>query len=417
MKKTNRLVNLSAALFLLTALLFQVFSATGHVSAAYTRIRLTPASVTTTTGTNFSVNVVVETDQSVNAVKIWLDIPDGLTLVSEDNSVSAFPTKYPAGGSPRDYEISQSSSAQEGNKTGNLTITRLNLRGDTTGTRSIGVHSKSYVINFPSTTNLVTSWGGGTSYTINSPSPPPTGGGGGGGTTRPPTTGGSTTRPPSSKPTASVSTPQSQSTPSGLQISDFEIKDIGYRSAVATWKTNKPANSSVRFGENPDELSNELKDEGQKTDHRIVIEGENVKAGRLYFVNISSSDGSEPAQLDGEFSTTAIPVLVRVLDTEGNPVADASAYTESAEGTTNADGEATLDLPEGDITVSAVKDDLYGEIKASILIPEADSSMQEVMVTLSVITTAGDEGSGSSGAVWLYVFLVLLLIGLGIWGK
>lgn len=418
-------------------------------SAAGTSIYLTPRNITLNTNGTFTVSLYTNTDSQVNAIQARLTFPSALRVESENASGSRFSRNLGADNPKGDgfYEVERSNPG--GSITGNLFVTRITFRATAPGSHKIGFsNSRSYVINFPSGTNLVTSKTGGT-YTVNNPPPPPqptdvcpniagtqtsvpsgytknssgncvrqsTGGGGGGG--------GGGSRPvsrPVSIPTATIPKKESNASTSGLKISSFNISDFDYRTATVTWRTNKPATSKINFGTNYDDLSSEIKSDKKVTSHKIVIKGDYLRAGNHYFARITSDDGKAPVTLDAEFDTRAIVVLIKVNDPQGNPVADAQVYSGEVQGATNEKGEVSLEMAEGSMTIIAQKDNFAGEMTVDVVIPQDGGEVQQVIVPLAeTVADAGGEAPGGRPILRyilvLFGFFALLIAGFLLWRR
>jgi len=171
---------------------------------------------------------------------------------------------------------------------------------------------------------------------------------------------------------------------SGLMISDFLISKKEYRTALLTWKTNRPSTTKVNYGTNKDDLRFEQKNDTKTVDHSLQLDSKNLKAGSRYYVRITSNDDKGPVTIDGDFYTKFIPVIIKVTDESEAPLADVSVNSGDTGGYTNEKGEALLDLPEGDVVIYAEKDDLQRELSTTIELPLADSGeSQRITMSLS----------------------------------
>lgn len=415
------------------------------VQAIGTSLYLTPRYVTINRGGTFTVSLYTNTnaDRPVNAVKARLLVPSGLQFVSENPSGSAFNQNLLGNNNPSGtgyYNVSRSSNT--GSRTGNLLVTRLTFRGVSNGSHSISfdkTNNRTYVINYPSTTNLANPIVGGT-YTVNNPptQPPPatdvcpnlagtqtsvpsgyvrnssgqcvrrTSGGGSGSGGGGSTSGGSR---PSSIPTATIPKKESSASSSGLKISNFNISDFDYRTATVTWKTNQPATSKINYGTNYDDMSEEIKSSKKTTSHKIVIKGESLRAGNHYFARITSDDGKAPVTLDAEFDTRAILVGIKVNDASGNPVEGALVYAGEVEGTSDKNGEVTLEMAEGPTTIIANKDGMAGETTAEVIIPKDGDEVQQVIIDLTqTVDEAGTEASTGGGILGYIIGIIILFV-------
>lgn len=241
---------------------------------------------------------------------------------------------------------------------------------------------------------------------------------------RPPTPSPSPTPKPSPTPTPpKPSSPkaqapsQSNASASGLRISDFTISELEYRSTLLTWKTNKPSTTKANYSTNKDDLYTEQKNDDKVTDHTLRLEGDGIKAGRHYFVRITSDDGSGPVTIDGEFDTKSIAVIIAVTDESNQPATEAIVTAGEVTATTDSNGEALLSLPEGEISIFAEKDDLSQQITATIEVPN-DETPQRISLSLSKIsvTELTSEKSSKKGFPWGWLLLIPLIIAAGIGG-
>lgn len=229
-----------------------------------------------------------------------------------------------------------------------------------------------------------------------------------------------TPRPPTTRPTtpAASAPKQSSASASGLQISDFSISEMDYRSALLTWKTNKPSTTKANYSTDKNDLYSEQKDDALSTDHRLKLEGDGIRAGKHYFVRITSDDGSGPVTIDGEFDTKSIPVVITVLGEDEQPAEGTSVTVGEIQGTTDANGEVALNLPEGEVTIFAEKDDLSQQIVATIEIPK-DENPQRISLSLSkaeIAEITSSEPQKKSSPIGIILLILLIITFLGISG-
>lgn len=200
---------------------------------------------------------------------------------------------------------------------------------------------------------------------------------------------------------------------SGMQITDLTISEQDYRSAVITWTTSKPSTSKINFSTAQDDLYNEILKEEPVTSHSIRLEGSDLQAGRHYYFRITADDGSGPVTVDSEFDTKSIAVIIKVTNEDDEPVADALVLAGDKEATTDTNGEATLELPEGTISILAQKDELSKEIEATIELPQ-DENTQRITLAISKsappTATRSNEVPKKSNA-WMWLLILIPLIG------
>jgi hypothetical protein len=301
-------------------------------------------------------------------------------------------------------------STRNSSNTGNFHYATITFKAKSTGTYSL----------IPSTSSSLIDYGGAVpfnAYSIasgrftftNKPTPPTP--------TPPPAPKPAPTPapvPPPTTPSVSVPVTESPPSPSNLVISDLNISEVGYNSGVVTWTTNKPATSKVNYGPTTDDMPNEVSDEEQKTEHRIALEGETILAGNSYAIRVTSNDGNGPATLDAEFTTRSIGIIVVVKDSQDLPVEGATVSTGTDEEQTDAEGRAVFVVAEGDIVISATKDDLYGEMSAQIVVPESDNeSPQQIDITIGdefEVVTEEPVAEDGGGSIWIFIVPLFLLL-------
>ena len=239
-----------------------------------------------------------------------------------------------------------------------------------------------------------------------------------------PSTGGSVSTAPKKTTTSKARSPSKNSrqtsvvpttskpSATGLTITDLVIGDKDYRSAVLTWKTTAPSSSKINYGTNKEDLYLEQKDDKKVTEHRIQLNKENLKAGSRYYIRVTSNDDKGPVTIDGDFYTKFIPVIIKVTNEAQKPLADVDVASGEASGATNENGEALLELPEGDVVIYAEKDDLNRELSATIDLPSGDDLQR---ITLSMTTDSTAVASSNSSAkkktsVFKIVGIIVLLL-------
>lgn len=433
MKKKTRILYLLIPIWLLAGGAFQIVSlrlkAQTSVTSAYFCAPARsgnncPENITVNKNDSFTVKIYNYTtgDRPVNALKLRYSFPSSLKFVRRSDSGTKFPNIGDESGNG--YYIISRNRGNLGGTVGNLYVTSLTFKATAAVSNAqiklIGVREtppQSYAINYPNGTNLLSTWANFT-FTAKQPATPkppkppkpPA--------PRPPSK--PTPRPivrtPAPTPTVRVPQRESRSSSSGLKISDFAISDIGYRSVTLSWKTSKPATSKVNYGESADDLYNQQESSKKTTDHKVVLPQDTLRAGSHYFARITSNDGSGPVTLDGEFETEFIPVVVKVLGSDGAPVEGALVYWGDVTGETGQDGMILLYLPEGDITLAAEKDGQTSELPTHINLPESkDAANQQIEMKLEP-SSATDESESSGAPLWLTILLVLLFGGLIIFG-
>jgi hypothetical protein len=155
-----------------------------------------------------------------------------------------------------------------------------------------------------------------------------------------------------------------------------------------------------------------MKSDAKTMDHSLKLESDVLKAGGHYYFRITSDDGSGPATADGEFDTKSIPVIINITDTNNKPVEGADITIGDQSSTSDDTGQAAFDLPEGDVTITAQKDDLSKEITATINVPTDDTPAQlSLSLSKGVKAPTVVKKSNKSGMP-LWAKIILSLVGL-----
>ncbi len=376
-------------------------------------------------GAVLEVDVNIYTTSPINAAFVNINYnSSGLQVVSIRRG-SGFPIQNAPtqqGNGTIKMESTRSSSA-----TGGLHFATIEFKFLKTGTFVVSPQTSSQLINYPQNTVAFTVASG--SYTVSSPPPPappppppvtapapapaPTPA-----PPKSPTPPASKTPAPKPSPQPTVQIPSTVSTPSSsnLQISNLTISDIGYRSAVLSWTTNKPADSKANYGDTGDNMPNEVRDPSLKTNHRLTIEGNSLRGGYMYSVRVTSNDGAGPTTLDGKFSTKAVPIVVKVTDNQNKPVSGASVRTSTEEEITGQEGTVEISAPEGTVSITIEKDGQTSELDAEVTAPaSADDAPQEFVAVLGTSQSDNARAAKNDSKAWL-VYLLLFLGGGGVAG-
>lgn len=394
----------------------------GQSLAAPGTIYVAPSSATKLVGETFTVQVRIAVSSPINAAFVNMTYDaSGLQVLGVQRG----------GGFPNQNAPTQLSSGsikmqstRSNSTTGDLHYANITFKGLKTGSFKFNIQTSSKLINYP--TNEVAYTVAGATYTIINAPPPvnPT-------PTNPTPTQPIPTQP---KPTTTTTKPTTATTPkpnvptasapsaNNLQISNFAVTEINYRSAVLTWDTNRPATSKVNFGGSVNNMPNEVSDPAKVTKHRLVLQGDVLRAGNKYAIRITSDDGG-PVTLDGEFTTKPVLIQVIVKNVEDQAVAGATVHSNTDQGTTGEDGVVGISAPEGASIITAEKDDLRSEMTADVVLPASDdAALQEVSMVLSASNEAEGAPVPSEGnnlwKILLGVFTVgLLIVGFLLWRK
>jgi len=390
--KKTRLPRLSQRLKIITVVLFMVIGTylLVQTQAAAGYIYISPATVSKYVGDTFSVQVRINTTSNINAAFVDMNYSANGLQVTSIQGGSHFPhqpeaPKHTISGNTGTIKMRRT---RDVSSSGNLHYATITFRARTTGSHTITPLSSSLLVNYGASNPFVSYTVAGGRYAITTkptPAPTPTP------TPKPtpkpkpkPTPTPTPTPAPTTKPRVTVPKKESKPSASNLKISDFAISEPGYRSATLSWKTNKPASSKVNYGYTSSNMPHEITGQGKTTTHKLIVQGDTIRAGNQYAVRITSDDGAGPTTLDGAFSTRGIDILITVTDAQNQPIAGATVRASMIEAYTGDDGIARLTIPEGTVSISAQKDSLAGNLTAEITIPQSDATQpQQVSVALS----------------------------------
>lgn len=362
----------------------------GRVEAASTTASFTvsPSSGTFRKGSTFALKVNVSLANKYNAS--WADLYFNSSRFQYISTT--FGSAYNGGGTASlksnaygSYISLAATRTSGGPLNGSYALASINFKALSTGGAYANFGSKRVVL-YPTTEYTTASTNG--NYTVTNPVTPPA-------TTPNPTPTPSPTPTPAPTPApAPTPTPpkpaprakapvQSKPSRTGLLISDFTIGGLGYNSANLSWKTNKPASSKANFSTDKADLSHESLDNTATTDHSITLGGDDLQAGNHYYVRITSDDGSGPVTIDGEFDTKYIPVIIKVTDTNSNPIDSATITVGDSIGISDSDGQAPFDLKQGEVSIHASKNELSTDFTAQIDVPAEGDPTQTITIALT----------------------------------
>jgi hypothetical protein len=238
---------------------------------------------------------------------------------------------------------------------------------------------------------------------------------------------------PTPRPTPTPTRPRASATPSqpaaseptasGMQITDLVITEIDYQSALVSWNTSAPSVSKINYSDTQEDLYNEVVQEQQTTAHSIKIEGDGVTAGKRYYLRVTAEDQTGPVTVDAEFTTKMISVIITVTDNNNQPIPEARIEANDQEAFTDENGEATMELPEGEVTLYVSKEDLSREIIQDISVPTDESNPQRITLTLSQTTsvpkTTPAPKKGTNRLLFVLPSLLVLcaVIGFFVWKR
>jgi hypothetical protein len=424
MNKISKLVKIFSSLAFITSFIF--LGSTNETAGALgtAKYTLSPSTGSYQIGSTITVNVDVQLANSYNVswANIFYDSSRfqhlNTTIGSSFNGEKSVASKSNSSGTYIEIKGSRNTG---GNLSGKHTLAIMKFQAKSIGGGFLNFGSKT-VLLFPTTQYTTTSTNG--SYSVVSPPPPPAP------TPTPtPAPAPTPTPSPSSTPTTTPSpapsprkvTPAkapttSPVTKSGLQISDFAINDTSYASATLRWKTNRESSTKVNFGTDKKDLSSQKLNETKSIQHEIALTKNDLRSGRVYYLRITSDDGSGPVTIDGEFGTKFIPVIVKVTDTADRPLSEASVTIDGQTGITGENGETEFELSDGDIDIYVSKDKLNKELSAIVEIPDDESDPQIITLALgeNEVTTVTNSASQKSGFPFWRLAGILIVIGAGL---
>ncbi len=161
------------------------------------------------------------------------------------------------------------------------------------------------------------------------------------------------------------------------------------------------------------DLSSEKKDDTKTTDHQIILTDSDLRAGKDYYIRITSDDGSGPVTIDGEFGTRFIPVIVKVTDTADRELSDVTVTIDGETGITADNGETEFELSDGDVTIFVSKGDIDKELQATVEVPDEDADPQTITLALGESDTVDVTNSASkNGGLSIFrivgIFMVII---------
>ena len=402
------------AVFLLVFSIGATYFSPVQAASTTASFSVSPGTGTFTTGTTFTLNVKVSLANNYNAS--WADLYFNssrwqyisTTIGSAYNGNGSATLKSNAYGSYLSMTAVRNSG---GSLNGSYTLASIQFKALNAGGAYANFGYKRVVL-YPTTEYTTASTDG--NYQVSNPPviPPPTP------TPTPTPTPSPAPTPTPPKPAPVAKAPStSPVSKSGLQISDFSITDLGYNTATLKWKTNNPALTKANYSTDKNDLSQQSLDETLATDHTINLSGEDLQAGNHYYVRITSDDGSGPVTIDGEFDTKYISVIVKVTDTNSNPIDSATITVDDAIGISDSDGQASFDLKQGEVSIHASKDNLSTDFTAQVEVPADGDPPQTITIALTDTpsqTTSTSKPKKSSPIGRIIGAFFILLVGAGL---
>ena len=275
---------------------------------------LSPGARSVAQGANFSIGVRINTGgDPVNGVQANLAYPANmLDFIGISASGTAFEIQAEAAGGGGAVRIARGTLSP---KSGDRLVATVTFRAKlSSGSAAVSFAGGSAVVRSTDNADILAGSSGGT-YSFSPPLPVPT---------------------PTPVATSSASV---DNTP--LEISDVKLEEVGLNKATISWKTNKPATSHVEYGPS-EKLGITASDTNLKTEHKLALESKLLVPGTTYYYQVKSKDeaDNEVAGQIEKFQTKGFKVKIRVLDSEGRPLAGVKVilYSERLEAVTNQDG-------------------------------------------------------------------------------
>lgn len=328
-------------------------------AAGSAALYVSPSSATVDVNSNFTVNVMVNTNgSSVSAVDVKVTYDTAkLQLVSKDYSSSAF-TDYVSSPSTSAGTV-QFLHAQFSPLNGDLLIgritfkaiagsgsTSLSFTGDSEaafeGSSIVGSRTGATInLNTPASTPPPSSGGGSTQQTNNT--------GSSSGSNSSNSSGSSTTTNSGSSNTTTGSEPTTSASPEnpeGPSITNLETIEVGFKKAIIKFNTSKPATATVEYGESQD-LGSVAESKEAKQEHSVSLTNSLLKPGTTHYykVTVSDADGNKATSDVLKFTTRGYYLIIKLSQPDGKPLAKVPVqlFSEPREGTTDDIGQVEFD--------------------------------------------------------------------------
>ncbi len=393
-----------------------------HTSAAgNAQLYITPNSQSLNTGSNLTLNVIVDTKgATVNAIQSTITYPANFSYVSMTPS-SAFSTPFlptpssgsvnfaaGTGGTPVSGVQTVATLVLHANSAGSGAVSFSDICSGTASSTCSAVVDNVTNLNVLGTINLPS-----TSYTVTTPStpPPPTP------TPTPKPTPTPTPTPSKSsssssttkKTTTSTATPTATptpaiATPGAPKISGIAVTDISVDSATINWQTDVPASSVVNYGTST-QYGFVAQASGMVTNHSVTLGAPNIVEGATFYFTVTSaaaSGGSATSETQ-QFNTPGFAVTIVVNDKHGKHISNAKLTLNNKTAKTNQQGVAALqDVAAGKQQVTI---DVGGKItKQFIQVGKIDPVTKTYVKQQFTLTAA----TGSSS--WAYIIIVVFVL-------
>ena len=307
------------------------------------KLLLSPTSASVTKGGAVTYTIKVDAkDRTVNAVQANLSYPTSYYgAVSIDSTSSAFSIEAASSASGGNITIARANFSPV---SGVVDVAKITLNTIAAGSAPVTWASGSAVMDAVDNTNILGTSTGATTTITNpvTPTPPPPA----------PSPSPSPTPTPSPSPSGSTSKTTTQTTISSAPansadttppiISDLRAEDITETSAVIKWTTNEPTTGKVEFGLGATLGFNASSPLG--TTHSVTLQKPLIDKGITYTARVVATDAAGNGVRSSEitFDTPGFEVTVKVVDENGQPIANAVVTVDGQTVKTDSQGIAVL---------------------------------------------------------------------------
>lgn len=303
------------------------------------KLYLAPASASVVKGSNVTYTIKLDTGGStVNAVQANLSYPTAnFSAVTIDTSTSAFSIEASNTASGGSIVLARGALTAV---SGIVDVAKITLTTSAAGSPAVSWATGSAVVDSTDNSNILGTSTGATTTITNPVTPPPP----------PPSP--SPTPTPTPSPTSSTTKTTTQTTVSSAPansadttpptISDLRAEDITETSAVIKWTTSEPTTGKVEFGLGDSFTFNASSPLG--TSHSVTLQKPLIDKGITYSVRVVATDpaGNGVQSSSITFDTPGFDVTVRVVDENGQPIANATVTVDGQTVKTDKDGNAVL---------------------------------------------------------------------------
>lgn len=209
---------------------------------------------------------------------------------------------------------------------------------------------------------------------------------------------------PSAKPGQPQTKPAQDITPPA--ITDVTVFDTTKTSATITWKTDKPADTTVEYGLEEGKYFLSSTNGELATDHSISLESPIFVPGALFHFKAISKDaaGNIAESSNMTFQLKGYTVVLKVVDKNKRPIKNVEVllYSEPKRGMTNQDGLVTFTdaTPGKHLVAVRLKNNLSKTTEIEVI---DDPNEQSFTITVE---------SGTSDMYLTFLLLVLAFVGL-----